>query len=94
VRIDPIALVAVAARVAEIRMRLRRRKGERTLELHVPPTARAPDALACVACPATTRTPVLCDDALHVLCEACAPEAGGRPRCPACHPGRDPKKPS
>jgi hypothetical protein len=94
VRIDPIALVAIAARVAEIRLRLRRRKGERTLELHVPPTARAPDALACVACPAATRAPLLCDDALHVLCEACAPEVGGRPRCPACRPGRDPKKPS
>jgi hypothetical protein len=88
VRLDPIALVAVAMRVAEVRIRLRRRKGEREIALHVPPYARAPDALACVACPGTTRAPLLCDDALHVLCEACAPDAGGRPRCPACRPGR------
>jgi hypothetical protein len=88
VRLEPIALVAIAMRVAEVRIRLRRRKGEREIALHVPPHARAPDALACVACAGTTRAPVLCDDALHLLCEACAPDAGGRPRCPACRPGR------
>ena len=88
VRIEPVALAAIATRVAAIRLRLRRRKGERELALHVPPGARAPDALACSACPATTRAPLLCDDALHVLCEACAPEVGGRPRCRACRPGR------
>lgn len=86
VTIEPVALAAIAMRVAEIRLRLRRRKGERELALHLPPGARAPDALPCVACPATTRAPILCDDALHVLCEACAPEVGGRPRCPACRP--------
>jgi hypothetical protein len=84
VRLEPVALVAIGARVAQVRLRLRRRKGERELALSVPPGARAPDALACVACPATTRAPLLCDDALHVLCETCAPEASGRPRCPAC----------
>lgn len=84
VRVEPVALVAIGVRVVEIRLRLRRRKGERELALHVPPGARAPDALACVACPSTTRAALLCDDALHVLCEACAPEVGGRPRCPAC----------
>lgn len=84
VRIEPVALVAIGMRVLEIRLRLRRRKGERELALHVPPGARAPDALACISCPSTTRAALLCDDALHVLCEACAPEVGGRPRCPAC----------
>ncbi len=88
VRIEPIALAAITLRVAEIRLRLRRRKGERELALHVPPGARTPDALACVACVGTTRAPLLCDDALHVLCETCGPEVGGRPRCPACRPGR------
>lgn len=84
VRLEPVALVAVSLRVAEVRLRLRRRKGEREIALHVPPGARAPDALPCVACASTTRAPLLCDDALHVLCEACAPDAAGRPRCPAC----------
>jgi hypothetical protein len=86
VRLDPIALVAIATRVAEVRIRLRRRKGEREIVLHVPPHARTPDALACVACPGTTRAPLLCDDALHILCETCAPDPAGRPRCPACRP--------
>jgi hypothetical protein len=84
VRLEPVALVAISVRVAEVRLRLRRRKGERELALHIPPGARLPDALPCVACAATTRTPLLCDDALHILCEACAPDAAGRPRCPAC----------
>lgn len=92
VRLEPIALAAIAMRVAEIRLRLRRRKGERELALHVPPLARAPDALACVACPGTTRAPLLCDDALHVLCEACAPEVSGRPRCPVCRTDRTPRR--
>lgn len=84
VRLDPVALIAIAMRVVEIRIRLRRRKGEREIALHVPPHARTPDALACFACSGTTRAPVLCDDALHVLCESCAPDAAGRPRCPGC----------
>jgi len=92
VRIEPVALVAVATRVAEIRIRLRRRKGERELALQVPPHARTPDALACVACAGTTRAPLLCDDALHVLCETCAPDTNGRPRCPACRSGRDTRR--
>lgn len=84
VRFEPVAFVAIDVRVLEIRLRMRRRKAERELALHVPPGARSPDALACIACPSTTRAALLCDDALHILCEACAPEAGGRPRCPAC----------
>lgn len=89
VRLDPVALIAIAMRVVELRVRLRRRKGEREIALHVPPCARTPDALACEACPGTTRAPLLCDDALHVLCETCAPDAAGRPRCPACRPSRE-----
>jgi hypothetical protein len=92
VRVDPVALAAVAMRVAELRIRLRRRKGERELALHVPPHARLPDALACVACSGTTRAPLLCDDALHLLCETCAPDTGGRPRCPACRHGREARR--
>jgi hypothetical protein len=92
VRVEPVALTAVAMRVAEIRIRLRRRKGERELALQVPPHARLPDALACVACAGTTRAPLLCDDALHLLCETCAPDTGGRPRCPACRPARDARR--
>lgn len=88
VRLEPVALVALSLRVVEVRLRLRRRKGERELALHIPPGARAPDALPCVACASTTRSPLLCDDALHILCETCAPDPAGRPRCPACRSGK------
>ncbi len=88
VKLEVVALCAIAMRIAEVRIRLRRRKGERELTLQVPPGARNFDALVCAACPSTTRSPLLCDDALHVLCEDCAPGAGGRPRCPACGAGR------
>jgi hypothetical protein len=88
VRLEPDALVALSERVVEVRVRLRRRKGERELALHIPPGARVPDALPCVACASTTRSPLLCDDALHILCETCAPDPAGRPRCPACRGGK------
>jgi hypothetical protein len=88
VRLEPVALVALSLRVVEVRLHLRRRKGEREIALHIPPCARAPDALSCVACASTTRSPLLCDDALHILCETCAPDPAGRPRCPACRGGK------
>jgi hypothetical protein len=88
VRLEPVSLVALSVRVVEVRLRLRRRKGEREIALHIPPGARAPDALPCVACASTTRSPLLCDDALHLLCETCAPDPTGRPRCPACRGGK------
>jgi hypothetical protein len=88
IKLEPIAFATIATRVAEVRLRLRRRKAEREVALHLPPGARTPDALPCAGCTATTRAPVLCDDALHALCETCAPDAGGRPRCPRCRSPR------
>jgi hypothetical protein len=84
VAIAPAALAIVAVRVAAVRVRARRRKGERVVDLRVPAFARQPDTLLCVACGGTTRAPLLCDDALHILCETCVPDSTGRPRCPAC----------
>ena len=84
VRITPAAVAIVSARVAAVTLRVRRRKLERELQLHLPPAARQIDALPCAACAATTRAIVLCDDAMHLLCEQCAPIATGRPACAAC----------
>lgn len=86
--ISVATLAVITVRVAEVALRVRRRKGERTLALHLPPQARQIDALPCAACAATTRAIVLCDDALHILCEVCAPVATGRPTCAACARGR------
>jgi hypothetical protein len=69
---------------ATARVRLRRRKAACELELHLPVGAHALDRVACAGCRAATEAPAACDDALHLLCERCAPNAAGRLRCPAC----------
>ncbi len=84
VTLAPAALVRATARVANLRFRVRRRKGERELEARLPAGARSLDALACDGCGGATPRPALCDDKLHVLCEACVPSPQGRPRCRAC----------
>lgn len=65
-------------------LQVRRRKQERDLVVHLPATTSALDRLPCAACPHSTARPAVCDDALHVLCEACLPQPQGRPSCPAC----------
>ncbi len=84
VALAPLALLLVQVPTLRIRLRVRRRKLAGDLLLRLAPGASAFDPLACAACPGTTSRPLLCDDRLHVLCEACAPEAQGRPVCGAC----------
>jgi hypothetical protein len=86
VRLEPAAFVWARARVAEIALRVKRRKGTRELAVRLAPGAKALDQLACEGCAGATAQPVLCDDRLHVLCESCAPSAQGRPACAACTP--------
>jgi hypothetical protein len=78
------AALWVAAPVARARLLARRRKGSRELLLRLPTGAHGFDRLPCEGCPGSTEQPALCDERLHVLCEACVPLASGRPRCPAC----------
>jgi hypothetical protein len=70
--------------VVHVRLRVRRRKGERELLLRLPAGAHGFDRLACEGCAGTTERPALCDEQLHILCETCVPQATGRPKCPAC----------
>jgi hypothetical protein len=84
VALAPIALLEIAVPTLRIRLRVRRRKLAGELRLRLAPGANALDELACSACPGTTAHPVVCDDRLHVLCEACVPDARGRPSCAAC----------
>ncbi len=84
VALAPIASLRIEVPTLRIRLRVRRRKLAGELRLRLAPGASALDPLACAACPGTTEHPVVCDDRLHVLCEACAPNAQGRPSCPAC----------
>jgi hypothetical protein len=81
--------VLVEVPVARVWLELRRRKESRQVRVTLPAGAHAVDGLACAACGRPTSAPLVCDDALHVLCETCVPEAGGRPDCRACRrPGR------
>lgn len=70
-----------------VELRIRRRKVERTIVLRVPSGSLSLDAPPCAACSRPTQRPAVCDDALHLLCETCAPAAQGRLACQACrHP--------
>lgn len=80
----PVALVFARAPVARVRLRVRRRKADRELRVTLPGGAAALDRLLCEGCLGGTAKPAVCDDALHVLCERCVPQAQGRFECPAC----------
>jgi hypothetical protein len=82
-----IALIPVPA--VRVTLLARRRKGEQRLVLRLPAGARALDRLPCEACGGWCSDPALCDERLHVLCEACLPVASGRPRCEACERAKE-----
>ncbi len=84
VGIAPIAMALLEVPVLRIQLRVRRRKLEGEIRLRLAAGASAFDRLACAACSGATSRPLVCDDRLHVLCEACAPASQGRPHCPAC----------
>lgn len=78
------ALLFARAPEAIVRGRIRRRKESREIQLRFPAGSRALAKLACDGCFRATSRPAFCDDALHVLCEECLPNAQGRPNCRAC----------
>jgi hypothetical protein len=84
VSLAPIALLQLEVPTLRIRLRVWRRKLSGELWLRLAPGASALDPIACAACPGTTAHPVVCDERLHVLCEACVPDPQGRPSCAAC----------
>jgi hypothetical protein len=82
------ACVVLRMPESSARVRIRRRKESKELRLRVPSGARTSSMLACDACGSATARPAFCDDALHVLCEVCLPNAQGRPSCAACRQAR------
>jgi hypothetical protein len=87
----PVALLRLQVPVARARLRLRRRKEARELFLRLPAEACRFDRPSCEACEQPLDHPAVCDTALHLLCNACAPEARGRLSCPACSRLSDPR---
>lgn len=82
--LSPVAVLLVEVPCVEVTLRVRRRKREGELVLRLPAGASALDLVTCDGCLGTTARPLVCDDALHRICERCLPSAEGRPRCPAC----------
>lgn len=78
------SLLFVSCPTWYVTLQVRRRKKERDLLLRIPGQTRRVDRLPCAACGGWLERPVLCDEQLHLLCERCAPQATGRPRCGAC----------
>lgn len=78
------ALVSAEVPAALVNLRLRRRKEARDVVVRLPAGASILDRLTCESCGAATAKPAACDDRMHLLCEACAPNAQGRLACPAC----------
>jgi hypothetical protein len=81
---SPAALVCAEIPAALVSVRLRRRKEARDIVLRVPAGAANVDKLSCEGCGAATGRPAACDERMHLLCEACAPNAQGRIACSAC----------
>ncbi|OGQ12814.1 MAG: hypothetical protein A2138_01845 [Deltaproteobacteria bacterium RBG_16_71_12] len=83
-RARPALVFAMIIPTVNVEVRIRRRKEERVVALHLHALGRALDRPACEACKRAAPRPAVCDDQLHLLCEACAPQAQGRLRCPVC----------
>jgi hypothetical protein len=89
IELAPIALRTLEVESGFASITLRRRKASRTLELEYDGATRRMVAPRCDGCGGSAVKPAACDDALHLLCEACAPRAEGRLTCAACKaPGR------
>jgi len=84
VSLEPVAFVSLAMPAVVVHLRVRRRKREGRIAVRLPAAAGSLDRLTCAACGGTTARPAVCDDALHLLCEQCVPQAQGRPECGAC----------
>jgi hypothetical protein len=92
VRVELVQGLRVLLPVQRFGFAILRRKGRRDFWLDWNAVSRHLDALPCEGCGAQTPARAVCDEALHVVCPACAQPCGacGKPRCRACHPARCP----
>jgi hypothetical protein len=84
-----VAAMLVEAPVFRIPLELRRRKASRSIEVEYDCATRRLVAPPCDACGSPAPRPAACDEAVHLLCEACAPRSEGRVACSACRGRRE-----
>lgn len=80
----PISVALVEAAAYAVPVTLRRRKESREVTLEYDCATRSLVPFACEACSRPAPRPAVCDGALHLLCETCAPSAQGRLDCSVC----------
>jgi len=80
----PVALLLARLPVRRCDILVKRRKGERQLSLVYNLLTKGFDPVVCEACGADTFSLTLCDDALHILCPACALALSSKKVCPRC----------
>lgn len=86
IEVVPIAMRLIEVEGAFATVTLRRRKASRAIELEYDAATRKLVPPRCDGCARAAMRPAACDDALHLLCEACVPRAEGRVVCSACKP--------
>lgn len=84
IELMPIALRSLQVDSGFVTLTLRRRKATRVIELEYDAATRQLVAPRCDSCDGAAVRPAACDDAMHLLCETCAPRAEGRIACVAC----------
>lgn len=84
VELKPVALLLIESPTYRMPLELRRRKASRTVEVEYDCATRRLVAPACDGCGGQAPRPAACDDAVHLLCEKCAPRSEGRIACSAC----------
>lgn len=84
-----VAAMLVEAPIFRLPLELRRRKASRNIEVEYDCATRRLVPPPCDACGSPAPRPAACDDALHLLCEACAPRSDGRIACMACRGRRE-----
>jgi hypothetical protein len=84
IEVQPIALRSVALDGGFVSLKLRRRKASRVIELEYDAITRKLVPPSCEVCDGPAVRPAACDDAVHLLCERCAPRCEGRVHCARC----------
>ena len=93
VTVDWIQSLELFVPVQRLEVLIRRRKGERVIQLDWHPLVRMAEALSCDWGPGSKSTRMICDERLHLTepagqdpCPGCA-----KPFCRACHPAACPR---